>query len=115
MVGWLLRALNCNNEKIAVESNWKRVSNVFRARCRMLLDVECAMNNRPLCYQGEDFENEVKTPNILLRGRPARMLEDDLQNLNEEDNVTKRLKYVKRYKEELRKQWMQELYALKER
>ena len=78
----------------------------------MLLDVECAMNNRPLCYQGEDF---VKTPNILLRGRPARMLEDDLQNLNEEDNVTKRLKYVKRYKEELRKRWMQELYALKER
>ena len=37
----------------------------------VLLDVECAVNNRPLCYQDEDFENEVITPNILLRGRPA--------------------------------------------
>ena len=74
------------------------------------------MNNRPLCYQGQDFENEVITPNILLRGRPAQLLEEDLQKLNEEDNVTKRLMYVKRCKEELRKRWMQEyLYALKER
>ena len=30
-MGWLLQAVNCNNEKIAVESNSKRVSNVFRA------------------------------------------------------------------------------------
>ena len=47
------------------------------------------MNNRPLCYQGEDFENEVITPNILQRGRPARLLEEDLQKLNEQDNVAK--------------------------
>ena len=75
MVGWLLRAVNCNNEKIAVKSNWKRVSNILRARRGVLLDIECSINNRPLCYQGEDFENEVITPNILLRGRPARLLE----------------------------------------
>ena len=82
----------------------------------VLLDVECAMNNRPLCYHGEDFENEVITPNILLSGRPARLLEEDLQKLNEEGNVTKRLMCFKRCKEELRKRWMQEyLYALKER
>ena len=82
----------------------------------VLLDVECVTNNRPLCYQGEDFENEVITPNILLRGRPARLLEEDLQKLNEEDNVTKRLIYVKICKEELRKRWTQGyLYALKER
>ena len=82
----------------------------------MLLDVECAMNNRPLCYQGEDFESEVITPNILQLGRPARLLEEDLQKLNEQDNVTKTLMYVKRCKEELRKRWMQEcLYALKEK
>ena len=73
------------------------------------------MNNRPLCYQGEDFENQVTTPNILLRGKPARLLEEDLQKLNKED-VTKRLMYVKRCKEGLRKRWMLEyLYALKER
>ena len=82
----------------------------------MLLDIKCAINNRPLYYQGKDPENEVITPNILLRGRPARLLEEDLQKLNDEDNVTKRLMYVKRCKEELQKRWMQEyLYALKER
>ena len=57
----------------------------------VLLDIECSINSRPLCYQGEDCENEVITPNILLRGRPARLLEEGLQKLNEEDNVTKRL------------------------
>ena len=73
------------------------------------------MNNRPLSYQGEDFENQVTTPNILLRGKPARLLEEDLQKLNKED-VTKRLMYVKRCKEGLRKRWMREyLYVLKER
>ncbi|XP_028399997.1 uncharacterized protein LOC114523318 [Dendronephthya gigantea] len=34
----------------------------------VLLDVECLMNNRPLCYQGEEFEQPVITPNLLLRG-----------------------------------------------
>ena len=74
----------------------------------VLLDIEFSMNNRPLCYQGEDFGNEVITPNILLRGRPARLLEEDLQKLNEEVNVTKRQMYLKRCKEQLRKRWMQE-------
>ena len=32
MVGWVLRVLKCNNEKIAIESNWKRVSIVSRAK-----------------------------------------------------------------------------------
>ena len=32
-----------------------------------LLDVECFMNNRPLTYLGEEFEDRAITPNILLR------------------------------------------------
>ena len=59
----------------------------------VLLDVESAMNNRPLCYQDEDFENEVITPNIILRGRPAWLLEN-LPKLNEGDNVRERLMYA---------------------
>ena len=35
-----------------------------------LIDVEASMNNRPLLYQGAEFEQPVITPNILLRGRP---------------------------------------------
>ena len=53
---------------------------------------------------------------MRLHGRPARLLEEDLEKLNEEDNLTKRLVYVKRCKEQLRKRWMKEyLYASKER
>ena len=82
----------------------------------VLLDIECSINSRPLCYQGEDCENEVITPNILLHGRPARLLEEGLQKLNEEDNVTKRLLQVKKCKEELQKRWIQKYsYPFKNR
>ena len=74
----------------------------------LLLDGECAINNRPLCYQGEDIENKVIPPNILLCGGQARLLEKDLQKLNEDDNVTKRLMYVTRCKEEIRKCWIEQ-------
>ena len=43
----------------------------------VLLDVECAMNNRTLCYLGEEFEEQVVTPSIQLRGRPSSVLEQD--------------------------------------
>ena len=77
MLGWLLQAVNCNNEKIAVQSKLEEGFFLTYSELEeVLLDVECTMNNRPLCYQGEDFENQVTTPNILLRGKPARLLED---------------------------------------
>ena len=65
----------------------------------VLLDIECAMNYRPLSYQSEDSGNKVITKNILLRDRPAQLLED-LQKLNEKDNVTKRIMYVKSKKKQ---------------
>ena len=81
----------------------------------VLLDVECSMNNRPLCYPEEDIEFEVLTPSLLLRGRPAVMLEEDLQQL-EDKCMTKRLRFVKECKDHLRKRWMSEyIYALEER
>ena len=46
----------------------------------VLLGVECSMNNRPLCYQ-EGIDSEVLTPNILLRGKPAILLEEDIENI----------------------------------
>ena len=36
----------------------------------VLLDVKCTTNDRPLCYQGEEFGHQVTMPNILLRGKP---------------------------------------------
>ena len=44
----------------------------------VLLDVECSINNRPLCYQGDQFDNQVLTPNVLLRGKSAILLDEDI-------------------------------------
>ena len=34
----------------------------FQELEEVILDVECIMNNCPLCYQGEEFEEQVITP-----------------------------------------------------
>ena len=42
----------------------------------VLLDCETTMNNKPLPYQGEEFEQPVLTPNTMQRGKPSPVLED---------------------------------------
>ena len=82
----------------------------------VLLDVECVTNNRPLCYVGEEFEEPVITPAILLRGKPSSVLEQDIEQLEANDNMTRRLLFIRRSKDQLRKRWMGEyLRALEER
>ena len=82
----------------------------------VLLDVECLMNNRPLCYQGEDFEQPVITPNILLHGKPVVFLEENLEVLDEKSVLTKRMTYLKSCREQLKKRWKTEyIHALEER
>ena len=82
----------------------------------ILLDVECSMNNRPLCYQGEEFQEPVITPNMLIRGQPANLLEEDLSKVGNEEELAKRLSFLARSKEQLRKRWVREyLQALEER
>ena len=73
----------------------------------VLLDVETSMNNRPLLYQGEEFEQPVLTPNTLLRGKPTPILEQDLEKIGEED-VTRRMRFLQKSKEQLRKRFMKE-------
>lgn len=74
------------------------------------------MNNRPLCYLGEEFEEQVITPNILLRGRPSTVLEQDFKQTEADDKLTRRLLFIRRSKDQLRKRWMGEyLRALQER
>ena len=82
----------------------------------VLLDVECSMNNRPLCYQGDQFDNQVLTPNVLTRGKPAILLEEDIELITKEDCAIRRIKFVKTCKEHLRKRWMSEyVHAIEER
>ena len=81
-----------------------------------LLDIECFMNNRPLCYQEEEIEHPVLTPNLLIHGTTAHFLEEDLEAFHEKDLVTNRMKFLKTCRRQLRKRWQTEyLHALAER
>ena len=82
----------------------------------VLLDVELAMNNRPICYQGEEFDQPVITPNLLIRGGHSIPLKEDFDNMEPLERSTKRLIYLHKTKEQLRKRWMGEyIKALEER
>ena len=55
----------------------------------VLLDVKSFLNNRPLCYMEEEFEQPVITPNLLLRGQPAHFLEENTSDGYEPEGVTR--------------------------
>ena len=61
----------------------------------VLLDVETSMKNRPLLYQGEQFQQPVLTPNTLLRGKSTPVLEEDLEKIGKE-GVTKRVRFLQK-------------------
>ena len=76
-----------------------------------LMDVETFMNNRPLTYLGEEAEQQVLTPNTLIKGSPTRFPVEDLEKIGymEEDKlVTKRLAYLQKTKQLLKKRWLNE-------
>ena len=82
----------------------------------VLLDVECTMNNRSLSYQGEEYEDQVITPNVLMKGRSKVVLEEDLEKLTLDNQMTKRMAFLKNSKEQLRERWVGEYFhALEER
>ena len=81
----------------------------------VLIDIENCMNNRPLLYQGEEFEQPVLTPNTLQREKPTTVLEEDLEAIGEE-KVSRRMKFLQRSKEQLRRRFLKEYnHALRER
>ena len=81
----------------------------------VLLDVECFMSNRPLCYIVEELGRPVLTPNRLLRGSPAGYLEEDTE-ATEYQVCTRRMRCLSMCCEQLRKTWQDEyLKALQER
>ena len=73
-----------------------------------LLGIECFMNNRPLYYQEEEIEHPVLTPNLLIHGTTAQFLDEDLEAFDEKDLVTKRTKFLKTCRRQLRKRWQAE-------
>ena len=107
----LIRIMKRSLSKVVSRSLLK-----FHELEEVLLDVKCSMNNRPLCNQGEEFQQPVITPNILIRGQPANTLEENLELAENEEGIPKRLVFLAASKEQLRKRWMNEyLHALDER
>jgi hypothetical protein len=82
----------------------------------VLLDIECFMNHRPLCYQEEEIEHPILTPNLLIHGSSAYFPEEDLDEMDEKGLVTKRIKFLKSCRQLLRKRWQTEyINTLEER
>ena len=59
------------------------------------------MNNRPITYQGEELEKPALTPNTFLRGNDCISLEEDLDMLAYDLDLTKRLAHIQRCKNNL--------------
>ena len=79
----------------------------------VLLDVEVALNNRPLSYVEEDVQLPVLTPNMLQFGRPNLLPEDHNQ---ENPDLRKRARYLAKCKDVVWGRWSTEyLRSLRER
>ena len=59
------------------------------------MDVECFMNNRPLMYLNDKFEQRVITPNILIRDEPTMLLEEKAETLETVNDILHRMRYLR--------------------
>ena len=86
---------------------WKELEEV-------LLDVEVTLNNRPLCYVEDDIQLPVLTPSVMMFGRPKLIPDEHLDD--EDPDMRKRARYLRRCKQVLWSRWSGEyLKSLRER
>ena len=92
---------------IAKGSLYKTIGNGFLTWTELeevVLDVEVAVNSRPLGYVEDNVKFPVLTPNSLLYGQPDLLPEFEPQHL-EDRSIRKRARYLKRCKEADWKGW----------
>ena len=81
----------------------------------VMLDIEIALNNRPLGYVEDDVQLPLLTPNALQFGLPKSLPEEDPDSLENVD-LRKRARYLRRCKDALWFRWTKEyITALRER
>ena len=81
----------------------------------VVLDVEVALNNRPLSYLEDDVELPVLTPNSLLNVNPVQVPELKAHHLENED-LRKRAKFLRKCKQAMWRRWSREyVRSLRER
>ena len=79
------------------------------------LEVEVAVNNRPLSYVEDDVELPVLTPNVMMHGLPNLLPEEDAESV-EDVELRKRTRYLRRCKDILWSRWTTEyIRSLRER
>ena len=49
----------------------------------MILDIELALNNRPLSYVEDDVQMPILTPNMMMFGIPNHLPEEDTGNIED--------------------------------
>jgi transposase InsO family protein len=81
----------------------------------VVLEVEVALNNRPLSYVEDDVELSTLTPNSMLNINPSVLPELKTRHV-EEPSLRKRAKFLKKCKEAMWKRWTREyVRSLRER
>ena len=92
---------------------WEKLT--FSELEELILDVEVAVNNRPLTYVEDDVEFPVLTPNVMLYGQ-ANILPEEEVDSEDNANLQKRTKYLRRCKDVLWSRWTKEyIRSLRER
>ena len=87
---------------------WEELSEV-------ILDIEVAMNNHPLCYVEDDVQLPTLTPNVFLMLNSSVLPELQPYHIEERD-VRKRAKFLMKTKDVIWRTWTTEdLSALRER
>ncbi|XP_028404086.1 uncharacterized protein LOC114526758 [Dendronephthya gigantea] len=80
----------------------------------VLLDIQIALNNRPLTYCEDNVQLPVLTPNLMILGKANYLLELPSAEI-EDGDMRKRAKYLKKCKEALWRRWRNEyMRALRE-
>ena len=81
----------------------------------VILDVEIALNNRPLSYVEDDIQLPVLTPNSMMFEQSNLLPEEDIESI-EDGNLRKRARYLRRCKDALWSRWSGEyVKGLRER
>ena len=81
----------------------------------VVLDVEVALNNRPLCYLEDDVQFPVLRPSSFLYDQPNVLPESEVHHEQDAD-LRRRAKYLKQCKDAVWQRWTGEyLRALRER
>ena len=92
------------------QSLYKTIGNgnlLWKELQEVILDVEITLNNRPLGYVEDDFEQPVLTPNALLFGQPNVLPEMDPREV-EDAHLRERARYLLKCKEALWRRWTRE-------